>query len=53
MVSLGEYSKIIHLSGPFPGSVNDHRIAKNCSLMKLNEKEKVIADLGYHDKKKA
>jgi hypothetical protein len=52
MVSLGRYPKIVYFSGPYPGSIHDYRIARNCSLTKLNPNEKVCTDPAYKDKKR-
>ena len=49
VVSLGKYSKIIYVAGPFPGYIHDYRIAKNCSLKKLKKDEKFVADSAYKD----
>ena len=51
MVSLGRYSKTVHVAGPFPGVIHDLRIARNCSQTKLKKDEKVSADSAYKDKR--
>lgn len=47
IVSLGKYCKIVYISGSWAGSVHDITIARQSSLLKLENGEKVVADLGY------
>ena len=47
IVSLGKYCKIVYVSGSWAGSIHDINIARNSSLLKLEDGEKVVADMGY------
>lgn len=46
-VSLGEHCRIVFVSGSYPGSHHDLTIARNSSLLHLEDGESVVVDSGY------
>jgi len=47
VVSLGNYCKIIYMSGGFPGAMNDRKVAEENSLHALVGDESYVVDEGY------